>query len=359
MSEKDFEPLTGQLGISGTSYSVQLGLINGKWAIKLMRGKEVIDCYIFKKLDKNQLPGSEEIIRWILNAIPLNINPHHVSKTAQILLKQAEENKNKKKVLAPIKDVRESKEKLNEVPKSDIKRPKAQGRVIENNVEVKTDETFVRTLKENINYLEQEIKTIKELMELKDVKIKHLEEQLELKGNELRLLNNELAKLDEELEFLKLENEKLKKVSFESSELDIFDFSKLRVTESEFKKEMRDILKRAKDNVTIISPKITDFEDLKVYEVRASVNLNLAALINPGIEKHMELLEELDSFENVQIRNYKGEDRYGLLRDGEELLFAAIGANGDNYLIFYTKNSAHIKLLKSLITDPWLRSRKI
>lgn len=46
--------------------------------------------------------------------------------------------------------------------------------------------------------------------------------------------------------------------------------------------------------------------------------MNLAAFINLGIEKHMELLEELDSFENIQIRNYDGEDRYGILRDDED-----------------------------------------
>lgn len=359
MSEKDFVPLTGQLGISGTSYSIQLGIINGKWAVKLLRGKDVIDCYIFENLDKNQLLGTEEIIRWILNAIPLRLNPYQVSKTAQIWLKQAEENSNKKKVLAPIKEVKEAKEKLSEVPKSEIKRPKAQGWVMENNVKLKTDESFVRSLKENINYLEQEIKTIKELMELKDVKIKYLEEQLELKENELKLLNNELIKLDEKLEFLKLENEKLKRFSPESSELDIVDFNELRITESEFKKKMRDVLKRAHHNVTIIAPKITDFEDLKIYNVRSSVNLNLAASINLGIEKHMELLEELDSFENIQIRNCEGEDRFGVLRDGEELLFAAISSNSDNYLKFYSKDSTQVKILKNLLTDAWLRSRKI
>ena len=245
------------------------------------------------------------------------------------------------------------------MPKSEIKRPKTQGWVIENNVEVKTDEIFVKTLKENISYLEQEIRIIKELMELKDVKIKYLEEQLELKESELNMLNDELAKLDEELEFLKLENEKLKKVSPESSKLRIFDFNKLRVTESESKKKMRDILKKAHHSVTLIAPKITDFEDLKIYVVKSSVNLNLAALINLEIEKHMELLEELESFENVQIRNYEGEDRYGLLRDGEELLFAAIGSNADNYLKFYTNDSSQVKMLKNLITDAWLRSRKI
>jgi len=43
MSEIGFEPITGQLGIPGTSYSIQVGKINGKWAIRLMKGKEVID----------------------------------------------------------------------------------------------------------------------------------------------------------------------------------------------------------------------------------------------------------------------------------------------------------------------------
>ncbi|GAH54384.1 unnamed protein product, partial [marine sediment metagenome] len=42
-SEKGFEPLSSQLGIPGTSYTIQLGLINEKWAIRLLKGKKFID----------------------------------------------------------------------------------------------------------------------------------------------------------------------------------------------------------------------------------------------------------------------------------------------------------------------------
>ena len=95
MSQKDFEPLTGQLGISGTSYYIQLGLINNKWVIKLLRGKEIIDSYIFNDIMPNELPNRERIIAWILNAIPMNINSYQVQITVGFLIKQAQNNREK------------------------------------------------------------------------------------------------------------------------------------------------------------------------------------------------------------------------------------------------------------------------
>ena len=49
-SKKDsFIPINSQLGIPGTSYRIQLGLVNDKWAVRLLRGNAVIDTYVFKE----------------------------------------------------------------------------------------------------------------------------------------------------------------------------------------------------------------------------------------------------------------------------------------------------------------------
>ena len=87
----NFEPLTSQLGVPGTSYRLQLGLINGKWASRLLKGKEVIDSYIFKDEDvSDDIPNQNRIVSWVLMTVAIpNINPHQIMKTTQALVKQA------------------------------------------------------------------------------------------------------------------------------------------------------------------------------------------------------------------------------------------------------------------------------
>ncbi|MHA2397684.1 MAG: hypothetical protein ACXADU_02180 [Promethearchaeota archaeon] len=51
MTEKGFIPLTSELGVPGTSYRIQLGLINDKWASRLLKGRDVIESYVYKDED--------------------------------------------------------------------------------------------------------------------------------------------------------------------------------------------------------------------------------------------------------------------------------------------------------------------
>ncbi len=126
MSEKDFEPLTSQLGIAGTSYRLQLGLINEKWASRLMKGRDtIIDSYIYEDVE-GDTPNGNRIVSWVLKTVAIpNINPHQIMKTAQFILRQARENKDKKKVIVPIQEAK--KVHLEKVPESELKRPKTQG----------------------------------------------------------------------------------------------------------------------------------------------------------------------------------------------------------------------------------------
>ncbi|MEJ2295586.1 MAG: hypothetical protein P8Y23_12590, partial [Candidatus Lokiarchaeota archaeon] len=85
MSEKGFEPLSSQLGIAGTSYRIQLGLINGRWASRLLKGNNVIDSYVYKDEDvQGDYPNQNIIVGWVLRTVAIpNINPHQVMKTTQ------------------------------------------------------------------------------------------------------------------------------------------------------------------------------------------------------------------------------------------------------------------------------------
>ncbi|TFG17807.1 MAG: hypothetical protein EU531_02205 [Promethearchaeota archaeon] len=131
MSEKGFEPLSSQLGIAGTSYRIQLGLINGRWASRLLKGNNVIDSYVYKDEDvQGDYPNQNIIVGWVLRTVAIpNINPHQVMKTTQALVKQAIEKKEQKKVMAPISETKDI--KLEKVPESQLKRPQAAGWVKE------------------------------------------------------------------------------------------------------------------------------------------------------------------------------------------------------------------------------------
>ena len=135
MSEKGFEPLSGQLGIPGTSYRIQLGLINGKWASRLLKGNNVIDVYLYKDedLSASGFPNQNLIVGWVLRTVAIpNINPHQVMKTVQALVKQSMQRKEQKKVQVPISEVKNV--ELEKVPESELKRPQVVGWVKEEGV---------------------------------------------------------------------------------------------------------------------------------------------------------------------------------------------------------------------------------
>jgi hypothetical protein len=132
MTEQGFIPLSSQLGIPGTSYRVQLGLINDKWASRLLKGNDIIDSFIYKDEDVGDqgFPNQNMIVGWVLRTIAIpNINPHQIMKTTQVLVKQAREKKDQQKVVAPISETRDV--ELEKVPENELKRPKVQGWVKE------------------------------------------------------------------------------------------------------------------------------------------------------------------------------------------------------------------------------------
>jgi len=140
MAEKGFEPLSSQLGIAGTSYRLQLGLINEKWASRVLKGKDIIDSYVYKEEDlaDNGAPNQNLIVGWVLRTLTLpNINPYQIMKTTNALVKQALEKKDQRKVMASVEDAKEV--KLEVVPESELKRPQAKGWVKEDGQKSRED----------------------------------------------------------------------------------------------------------------------------------------------------------------------------------------------------------------------------
>jgi len=116
----------------------------------------------------------------------------------------------------------------------------------------------------------------------------------------------------------------------------------LDIPKTDILKKMREILGNAVHNVTIAVPDINDLQDLHLYEVRSSVNVKIMCNIDPSREDDAELLEELESLDNITIRLYEDRDRLLIDRDGEELLFSIVGSREDNNLVIYTKDPKHL-----------------
>ncbi|MFW9873799.1 MAG: zinc ribbon domain-containing protein [Candidatus Thorarchaeota archaeon] len=136
MTERGFEPLSSQLGIPGTSYRIQLGLINGKWASRLLKGRDIIESYVYKDEDtEGGFPNQNLIVGWVLRTVAIpNINPHQVMKTTQALVKQAIQKKEERKIVAPISETKRV--ELEKVPTSKLKRRQDQGWIKTENIKL-------------------------------------------------------------------------------------------------------------------------------------------------------------------------------------------------------------------------------
>jgi hypothetical protein len=95
MSENEFLSLTKPLSVSGTSYKLNLGLVEDKWALKVFKGNSLLDLKKFD-ISYKEFPDQNLIVQWILQIIVIpNINPHLIMKSLQKLTKEALENKKK------------------------------------------------------------------------------------------------------------------------------------------------------------------------------------------------------------------------------------------------------------------------
>ncbi|NHJ22295.1 MAG: hypothetical protein EAX91_15220 [Candidatus Lokiarchaeota archaeon] len=236
------------------------------------------------------------------------------------------------------------------------------------NLKEQTIDTLNKSLEikdQKINALETSISLIEE--ELKELKastvnkkrLEEIEEELEECQKKLALLTGELEKADEDLDALMDENEKLRNNLASQSEAKIIDSTFREIPKEEILKKIREILGNAIHNVTIAVLDINDLQDLHLYEVRAAVNMKIMCNIDPSLEEDAELLEELESLDNITIRLYEDRDRFLIERDGEELLFAIVGSRENNNLVLYTKDPKHMRLLRSLVMEGWLRARKL
>jgi hypothetical protein len=225
--------------------------------------------------------------------------------------------------------------------------------------------TSLQIKNEKIKDLEKSIRTINEKMNLlnsstvdKDI-IAEKEAEVEECQNKLEIFKGEIEKQEEDLDALEVENEKLRNDLASASDPQIIDWTYVEIPKEIILKKIREILSKAVKNVTIGVPDIKDLQDLHLYEVRSSVNMKIHCYIDPSLEDDEQLLMEFESLDNITIRMYEEKDRFVIDRDGEELLFGIIGEGENHNLVIHTRDAKHMKMLRSLVMEGWLKARKL
>jgi len=155
--------------------------------------------------------------------------------------------------------------------------------------------------------------------------------------SELNDITREIVKLRENLENVENQIKTLQQSLVPEEPLDhierekIIEFTHKSIHPSIILREMKGILDKTKHYVTVYVPEITDLFGLEVYEVRSSINIKAYCFYDLVLPNHNELIEEFDCFDNITIFLYNGKDRYVVLRDGEDLLFAIKGEKELNF----------------------------
>jgi hypothetical protein len=81
---KDFAPASSLAPVPGSSYSVRLGKIDGKWAIRVYRGQQILTTEVISELDP------QIIVTVVQSAISLpSYSPYHIVRAVSPLIREA------------------------------------------------------------------------------------------------------------------------------------------------------------------------------------------------------------------------------------------------------------------------------
>ncbi|TFF98691.1 MAG: hypothetical protein EU547_00815 [Promethearchaeota archaeon] len=233
----------------------------------------------------------------------------------------------------------------------------------------------VQTLKNNSQYQKSQIHKLEELIKTREEQMESMKEKMESveksPNNEVQLKDT-IQEKDEKIDDLEAQIEELKqnlnykkekitelKKDMEDSDTNIIDYTNIEISKAEILEKMEDILKNSINSIMICVPRITDLERLSLFDLKSSVAIKISCLVNMKRTDHVDLFKEFRDMGTVSIRNYEREDRYIIMRDNEELLFALVGNQEENHLAFYTTDSKHLKEFNPIVMDTWLRSKKI
>ncbi|MHA1584160.1 MAG: hypothetical protein ACTSVU_01755 [Promethearchaeota archaeon] len=130
-SNPNFQALTPALGITGSSYQLQLGKVNEFWAIRLVKGGSMLANKVYKDVPHpEEIPLTNHLTGWVLSVLTIpNINTYQIQKTIGFLRQSAMRKIDEMKLAKKEAGKSESTSvKLEKIPKNvQVKRPQSKG----------------------------------------------------------------------------------------------------------------------------------------------------------------------------------------------------------------------------------------
>lgn len=131
------------------------------------------------------------------------------------------------------------------------------------------------------------------------------------------------------------------------------------------KAHINEEISRAKLRVLIVAPEITDIDLNSIESAPSHVNIRIAALIDKENRSHKKMIDELSKFDNVDFRNRKLQNMWGINRDYEEVVLCVLSKTevaeqkrteiaGIGSII-----EEHIKIFVPILEDAWMGATKI
>lgn len=119
-------------------------------------------------------------------------------------------------------------------------------------------------------------------------------------------------------------------------------------------KVIETIFNRTKSNVMVFLPDIKTLNYLNIDNLRPATRIHLAV----PVHQNMDLINQLLSKPNVEIREYTEGQIWAIIRDNEELLLAPIGDN-NKPVGSIVKGQVPINIFGNIIRSTWSRLKKI
>lgn len=167
--------------------------------------------------------------------------------------------------------------------------------------------------------------------------------------------------LEEEMQFLKddLEDADISVEKLEMTIQQLQNSDGVFLNQDQVVSRIRSILDECVHNVTITCPTIMGVSKLDLFDLKSNINIQAAFHIDLSNGESLKILEELESFDNITLREYPEQDRWSVFKDGEILFVAIVGKQPDHLMSFRTDDTKHLSVYKSLVMEPWLLGKKI